>query len=129
MENIEMVIRSENRKFMEYFSQQDSGKVAGLYTKSARLMPPNNDEICGPAEIRTFWQGAMNMGIKEVQLETLYLILKENIAIETGKYILNTKQNGDENTIADKGKYLVVWKHEDGSWKLHIDIWNSSVSD
>jgi len=28
----------------------------------------------------------------------------------------------------DRGKFLVVWKSVDGSWKLHRDIWNSSES-
>jgi ketosteroid isomerase-like protein len=23
-----------------------------------------------------------------------------------------------------EGKYLVVWKHEDGQWKLHLDAFN-----
>jgi len=28
--------------------------------------------------------------------------------------------------VADEIKYIVVWKHEGGEWKLHRDIWNSS---
>ncbi|MGE5432539.1 MAG: YybH family protein [Syntrophomonadaceae bacterium] len=129
METVEMVIRSENRKFMDSFMHQDPKKVAELYTCKAILMPPNNDEIYGSEQIRTFWQGVMNLGIKEVNLETDDIILKDNIAVETGKYTLKTSNNGDAGTVADKGKYLVVWKHEDGAWKLHLDIWNSSVSD
>jgi ketosteroid isomerase-like protein len=27
----------------------------------------------------------------------------------------------------DKGKYIVIWKQEDGQWKLHRDIFNSSM--
>ena len=27
---------------------------------------------------------------------------------------------------ADSGKYLVVWKNDGGSWKLHRDIWTTS---
>jgi ketosteroid isomerase-like protein len=27
----------------------------------------------------------------------------------------------------DRGKYIVVWKDEGGKWKLHRDIWNSSL--
>ena len=30
--------------------------------------------------------------------------------------------------MQDEGKYVVVWKkQEDGSWKLHRDIWNSNL--
>jgi ketosteroid isomerase-like protein len=28
--------------------------------------------------------------------------------------------------VLDEGKYIVIWKHEDGQWKLHRDILNSS---
>jgi ketosteroid isomerase-like protein len=32
-----------------------------------------------------------------------------------------------DGTIADKGKYIVVWKKEDGKWKLHRDLSNSDL--
>jgi ketosteroid isomerase-like protein len=28
----------------------------------------------------------------------------------------------------DSGKYVVIWKREDGAWKLHRDIWTTSAS-
>jgi ketosteroid isomerase-like protein len=31
--------------------------------------------------------------------------------------------------MTDKGKYLVVMKHQsDGSWKVAVDIWNSDLT-
>ena len=33
-----------------------------------------------------------------------------------------TDKSGKE---IDKGKYIVLWKMEDGKWKLHRDIFNS----
>ena len=27
----------------------------------------------------------------------------------------------------DSGKFIVIWKQEGGQWKLHRDIWNSSM--
>jgi hypothetical protein len=29
--------------------------------------------------------------------------------------------------MIDEGKYVVVWKRVGGQWKLHRDIWTSSV--
>jgi hypothetical protein len=29
--------------------------------------------------------------------------------------------------VLDQGKYIVIWKREKGQWKLHRDIFNSSV--
>jgi ketosteroid isomerase-like protein len=29
--------------------------------------------------------------------------------------------------VVDRGKYIVIWKREQGQWKLHRDIWNTSM--
>ena len=43
--------------------------------------------------------------------------------LETGRYELYDAQN----KILDKGKYVVVWKQENGEWKLFRDIFNSDL--
>ena len=42
---------------------------------------------------------------------------------EVGSYSM-TDKSGKE---IDKGKYIVLWKMEDGKWKLHRDIFNSDM--
>jgi ketosteroid isomerase-like protein len=70
-----------------------------------------------------FWQALMDMGIKEVKLETVEVEKLDGTAIEVAEYTLL-----DEGGQAlDKGKYIVIWKQEDGQWKLHRDIFNSSM--
>lgn len=32
-----------------------------------------------------------------------------------------------DGTVADRGKYIVVWKRVGGKWLLHRDIWNTSM--
>ena len=32
-----------------------------------------------------------------------------------------------EGKVLDRAKYVVIWKKEGGSWKLHRDIWTTSV--
>jgi ketosteroid isomerase-like protein len=29
-------------------------------------------------------------------------------------------------SVADAGKYIVIWKKDGGTWKLHRDIWTTS---
>jgi hypothetical protein len=29
--------------------------------------------------------------------------------------------------VLDNGKYVVIWKQKGDRWKLHPDIWNSSL--
>jgi ketosteroid isomerase-like protein len=32
-----------------------------------------------------------------------------------------------DGKVADRGKYVVIWKRVGGEWKLHRDIWTTSL--
>ena len=115
-------VETANRRFMEAFGRGDAASVAQLYTSTAQLLPANSDIVAGTAAIQDFWQAAMDMGLEEVILETLELEAHGDTAHEVGRYRL--KAGGAQ--AADAGKYLVIWKREGGSWKLHRDIWTTS---
>ena len=117
-------ISATNYAFMEAFGKGDAAGVANLYTKTGSVLPPNSEVIGGIEAIRGFWQGAMDMEIKGAKLETVDLEVYPGAAWETGKYTLT----GSKGEVMDRGKYIVVWKDEGGKWKLHRDIWNSSLS-
>ncbi len=123
---IRAAIEANNEKFMAAFAAGDAAAVAALYTADARLLPPNAEIMKGMEAIQAFWQGGMDMGIKEATLETVEVQARGDIACEVGKYTLTIQPTADQ-TITDKGKYVVVWKDQDGSWKLDVDIWNTSL--
>lgn len=116
-------IAAANQKFMQSFAQQDAGAIAALYTESGQLLPGNSDFVTGTAAIQGFWQGAMEMGIKAVKLEGVELEIHGETAVEVGKYTLGA----EGGQTLDQGKYVVVWKNDGGDWRLHRDIWNSSM--
>ena len=64
-------IEAGNRRFMEAFGRGDAAGVARLYTPTAQLLPAHSDFVNGTTAIQRFWQGAMDMGLKEAVLETL----------------------------------------------------------
>jgi uncharacterized protein (TIGR02246 family) len=115
-------IEAANRRFMEAFGRGDAASVAQLYTSTAQLLPANSDVVAGTPAIQSFWQGVMDMGIQEVILETLEVEPHDDTAYEVGRYKL--KVAGGQ--VADTGKYIVIWKREGGSWKIHRDIWTTS---
>ena len=117
-------IKSANYTFMQTFEEGNAAGIANLYTVEGMLLPPGMDSIHGKQGIQEFWQGAMSMGVKQVRLETLEVQPCESIAVEMGNYTLS----GEDGSALDKGKYLVIWQKEDGDWKLHKDIWNTSLS-
>jgi ketosteroid isomerase-like protein len=65
----------------------------------------------------------MGMGIAEATLKTIELEAHGDTANEIGAYTLRAGDGG----VLDQGKYVVIWKREGGQWKLHRDIWNSSL--
>jgi uncharacterized protein (TIGR02246 family) len=115
-------VEAANRQFMEAFGRGDASSVARLYTSTAQLLPAHSDVVVGTTAIQRFWQAAMDMGLTEAVLETVELEAHGETAHEVGRYTLKAAR-GD---VADAGKYLVIWKHEDGTWKLHRDIWTTS---
>ncbi len=116
-------IAQANQKFMSAFKQGNASGVAGCYTPGAQLLPVHVGSIAGRENIQGFWQAVMDMGIKAARLETVELDVLGETVIEIGEYTLL----GGKQQVLDKGKYLVVWKNEQGLWKLHRDIWTTSL--
>jgi uncharacterized protein (TIGR02246 family) len=116
-------IAAGNEKFMAAFGQGDAAGLAALYTEKGQILPPNGDFVTGKEAIRGFWQALFDMGIKVAELEIVEVEGHGDTAIEVSKYTLK----GEGGQVLDKGKYIIIWKQEEGQWKLHRDIFNSSM--
>lgn len=116
-------ITKANGNFMATFGRGDAASMGALYTENGQLLPPNSDFVTGRAAIQGVWQSVMDMGIKGAKLETVELEGVGDTAVEVGVYTLS----GEGGQVMDRGKFIVIWKEEGGQWKLHRDIWNSSM--
>ena len=116
-------IERANEKFMETYNRGDAEGMAALYTQDGMVLPPNGDFVEGRQQIQAFWQAIMDMGIKSIKLQIREVEQHENTAYEVSRATLS-----DENgQTLDQAKYIVIWKQENGQWKLHRDIFNSSL--
>jgi uncharacterized protein (TIGR02246 family) len=120
--DVRAAIDEANQNFMTNFAQQDATGWASLYTAAGCVMPANSDIISGAGNIQAFWQGIFDMGVKEGVVETIDLAKHGDTAIETGHYTLKA----DGGAVEDRGKHIVIWKNEGGSWKLHKDIFSTN---
>ncbi len=116
-------ITKANKAFMEAFKKGDAHALAMLYTSDAKIFPPNSDVIESREAIQGYWETGLKMGLNDGLLETVSAESYGNVAIEEGRYKLYV----GEGQLADHGKYLVIWKKEDGQWKLYKDIFNTSI--
>jgi len=120
-------ITEANTRFEQALSRGDAAAVAALYTADAQVLPPNGAPIQGPADIRAFWAGVIQSGVKSGKLETLDTETGGDLTIETGHYQLVLRPEGGSE-LTDEGKYLVVWRRQaDGAWKIHRDMYSSNL--
>ena len=117
-------IRSANQNFERNFADGNAEGMASLYTSDGMLLPPGAAVQEGSKAIQGFWQMVMNLGVKRAQLSTVQVDKQNDMAVEMGNY----KLSGGDNQLIDEGKYIVVWKKQNGDWKLHKDIWNTNLS-
>jgi len=120
-------IDKTNAQFAEAFKRRDIAAMGEVYTNDAKVLPPNGETVTGKEAIKTFWQGGLNMGMQGATLKTVELEILDNTAIEIGAYTLDIGLP-DGGTMTDRGKFVVIWKKQpDGTWKWHIDIFNSNL--
>lgn len=121
--SVAAAVAEVNQELEAALSAGDAARAAAIYSKDAQLLPPSSPLVSGDANIANYWQAGFDGGLGGAELETLELdVPSKDKAIEVGSYVLLDKEGAE----IDRGKYLVVWKMEDGAWKYHRDIWNSS---
>ena len=125
---VRKAIDEANASFGKCVRAGDAAAIAACYTEDACLLPPNSGMIRGRKSIEEFWGGAAisGLGLKDAILTTLELHGTGDIVTEVGEYLLKIQPQGQKQ-IEDKGKYIAVWKHTPQGWKLHRDIWNTSL--
>jgi uncharacterized protein (TIGR02246 family) len=122
---VRKAIEAANAQFSAAFARGDAKAVAAMYTADAVLLPPDTEIIRGTAAIAAFWAATMQSGVKGATLTTVDVGVSDDLAYETGKVVLTIQPEGAAAMTAT-AKYMVVWKKQaDGSWKLHLDMWNN----
>ncbi len=116
-------IAASNKTFGECFATGDSTKFIACYTSDACLNAPNMPRLCGPQAITAFFNGGYKQGIRNITLTTEEVMGGKDAVVEIGKYDLLA----DKGVSIDKGKFIVIWKEENGKWKMHRDIFNSDM--
>ncbi len=116
-------LESTKGEFVAAFRRGDAAGIANVYTAEAQLLPGNSDFVRGADAICDFWQAALDTGLKDTTLQAIEIEVHGDTAIEVGLYTII----GGDGGVADKGKYIIIWKNEADQWKLHRDIWTTSL--
>ena len=124
LDSVKAAIAANNKTFTEAIEKGDSGLFVSNYTTDGCVMPNGGaPKMCGAEGLSKFFGIAKQMGVNSIKLTTTEVLGGKDLVSEEGLYEILDKTG---NAI-DKGKFIVTWKEEKGSWKKYRDIWNSDM--
>lgn len=123
----EQAIRALDRKWVEAVAATNIQAIADIYASQGMLMPPGAPPARGRAAIAEAWSAMLAPTGASLTFEPTEIVVGqgEDIAYDVGTYT-HTASSPGGGTVADHGKYLVVWTREAGTWKVAADMFNSN---
>lgn len=121
--DVQAAITASHLQLIASFAERDGASIAAIYTEHGQLLPAYSAPITGQAAIRAFWEGCIDMGISMMQRMPLEVDCLTDTVNEVGEYLFRNRQG----RVVDVGKYVVIWKQQQGQWKIHRDIWTSNL--
>jgi ketosteroid isomerase-like protein len=123
LETVKGEIKQANLLFNQAFAKGDSAAMVALYHSEAKIYPPNMAAMNQRSEMGHMVTAIPGMGIKGITLTSTEVFGSGDIVVEMGTYEMT-----DGTKAVDNGKYMVVWKKENGKYKMYRDIWNSDAA-
>ncbi len=111
-------------------AQVEAGKASDwvawrrAYADDAVILPPNEPPVVGRAALAEW---ATGITVTSFGMTTEALDGCADLAVKRGGYSLVFTYEGAAEPVSDSGNYVEVWKRQaDGSWRISVDIYNSS---
>ena len=115
-------IAAATRRFLALFAANDIAGLAACYTEDAQMMPANMAPVRGREAIASVFKFTAVRG-HTLEFRTEELEVHGATAIELGAYV--RRQAG--GAAVDQGRYFVVWKRAGGEWRIHRDMFSTSL--
>ena len=111
--------------WMRSIRARDLDAILDLYADDATYMPPGKPAFSGKQALREIWASYLQRdGFVANYFPTIHLSAAGDMAYDIGRYQISMKKEG--RPVAFEGKYVVVWRLEDGRWKAVVDIDNDN---
>jgi ketosteroid isomerase-like protein len=123
IEPVKAHIIEMNKTYSKRFITNDTAFYIDRYCKDAEVYSPAMPAVKGREAIRQFFYtgGTNNEAVIELPAGNFYG--DKNLVVEEGTYNFPDGKGGS----VDKGKFIALWKQEDGKWKLYREIWNTDI--
>ena len=116
IENVRIIIENLDKQFSKDFYNGDSVALANYYSSDAKFGSLKGKDILSA------WGRMIRNSIKDSTRNLLFTTTAftgdSDYMVELGNY----EEKNHKNELKNSGKYLVVWKQENGEWKIYRDI-------
>jgi ketosteroid isomerase-like protein len=118
---------SLNQHVIKASQSGDVKALVSLFADDALFMPPNDTNVYGVEEIRSWWEDYFtSFSIVSNVLTERDLTVAGNQAFERTAFTGTIVPKKDGAKILDEIRTLIVWKRQPGdNWKISHLIWNS----
>jgi ketosteroid isomerase-like protein len=121
VDSVKAFLNHHNEEFSSAMVNGDSAAIAAGYHSEALIFGNNMPMLKGGAAMGSAMKIIPTMGVKQFKVSATNVYGDADMVVEEGVW----EMRGDN--IKDNGKFLALWKKENGQWKMYRDIWNSNI--
>jgi len=112
--------------FEKAFANKDAEALAALYSENAALLPPNEPEVIGRAEIRKWYQKSFSSGVSNFKMESRTGLREGPVGYERGTYSVRVPRAGRSGeALTDARKYVWTLRMSPTGWLIDMHMFNS----
>lgn len=110
--------------FEQAFNRDDIEACVDLFADDAQILPQQGPIVSGRDGIEQFLRNQMTP-VVSFNTETDMSLVRGDLGVEQGHYKVRDVRRGSD---VELGKYVHVWRKNDGDWKLYRIIYNTDVA-
>jgi len=110
------------------FNAKDSTKAAALYSTTGVVMPPNRALMRGRQFVQQYYDDRFAEGASDLELMSSDVSGQGSLAYASGDYRLNLVPKDGGQKRRDRGKFLWVFRENNGTWMIEYVIFSSDFT-
>ena len=110
------------------FNAKDSAKAAALYSTTGVVMPPNRALMRGRQFVQQYYDDRFAEGASDLEIEAGDVSGQGTLAYASGDFRLNLVPKDGGQKRRDRGKFLWVFRENNGVWMIEYVIFSSDFT-
>lgn len=123
-----LLTKAANDASLRGHIEKNAAMIAAVYARDAVILPPGGAApVSGLEAIRAHYETAMKGPGSSLKIDTeniRFEVIDQDNATELGRYSILYRAAPNAEPTLIKGEMLIIWKREDGQWKIRYDMWH-----